>query len=181
MTLGSRSCKSVNRYDPWTVVSGPSCSHLVVQSVISDSSRSHGLQQTRLLRPTWKQICSRHCCSAVPDPLHFTPLLFFSFLFPFLGTALGLFLQEPGAASHLSPHPMYGILVPGPGIEPMSLALEGRFLTTGSPGILPPTPAVCEALWSFLCQTSTQRYTHMLMATHTHIQKNTHIKAAPLH
>ena len=28
----------------------------------------------------------------------------------------------------------YGILVPGPGIEPMSSALAGRFLTTGPPG-----------------------------------------------
>ena len=28
----------------------------------------------------------------------------------------------------------YGILVPGTGIEPTSLALEGRFLTTGPPG-----------------------------------------------
>ena len=27
----------------------------------------------------------------------------------------------------------YGILVPGPGIEPMSSALAGRFLTTGPP------------------------------------------------
>ena len=27
-----------------------------------------------------------------------------------------------------------GLLVPPPGIEPVSLALEGRFLTTGSPG-----------------------------------------------
>ena len=27
-----------------------------------------------------------------------------------------------------------GILVPGPGIEPVSPALEGRFLTTGPPG-----------------------------------------------
>ena len=28
----------------------------------------------------------------------------------------------------------YGILVPGPGIEPLSSALAGRFLTTGPPG-----------------------------------------------
>ena len=29
---------------------------------------------------------------------------------------------------------MWGVLVPRPGIEPMSPALEGRFLTTGPPG-----------------------------------------------
>ena len=29
---------------------------------------------------------------------------------------------------------IFGILVPGPGIEPMSPALQGEFLTTGPPG-----------------------------------------------
>ena len=31
----------------------------------------------------------------------------------------------------------YGILIPQPGIKPSSLALEGRFLTSGPPGKSP--------------------------------------------
>ena len=42
------------------------------------------------------------------------------------------------AAHRLSCPTACRILVPCPGIEPMSPALEGRFLTTGPPGKSPP-------------------------------------------
>ena len=42
-----------------------------------------------------------------------------------------------GAARRLSYPAACGIVVPPPGIEPMSPALEGRFLTTGPPGKSP--------------------------------------------
>ena len=159
---------------PGQLCLGPAVPTLLFShSVISDSSRSPGLQQTRLLCPTWKQICSRHCCSAVPDPLHFTPSAVFSFLFPFLGTALGLFLQEPGAASHLSPHPMYGILVPRPGIEPMSLTLEGRFLTTGSPGNSPLPPLFVRPFGPS-CVRPAHKGTHTCSWPHTLTYRKTH-------
>jgi len=40
-----------------------------------------------------------------------------------------------------------GILVPWPGIEPVSLALEGRFLTTGPPGKSPSEFILMGSVW----------------------------------
>ena len=66
--------------------------------------------------------------------------LFFFFFFALLGliAALGfLLLQSMGTvvpALRLSCPEARGILVPQPGIEPISPALESRFLTTGPPG-----------------------------------------------
>ena len=55
--------------------------------------------------------------------------LFYFWLHWVLVVASGLFLVE-----HRLSCPMaYGILVPRPGIEPTSPALEGGFLTTGPP------------------------------------------------
>ena len=60
--------------------------------------------------------------------------LLFSFCIPFLFITYlwpqRLFI----AACRLSCPVAYGILVPRPGIEPMSPALEGGFLTTQLPG-----------------------------------------------
>ena len=48
-------------------------------------------------------------------------------------------------ACGLTCHAVCGILVPWPGIEPMSFALEGRFLTIGPPGKSPDLiPMVCK-------------------------------------
>ena len=64
----------------------------------------------------------------------------FFFFFALLGliAALGfLLLQSMGTvvpALRLSCPEARGILVPQPGIEPISPALESRFLTTGPPG-----------------------------------------------
>ena len=62
--------------------------------------------------------------------------LLFECLFLYL-TSLGLTLQHTGsvvAVCGLSCSTAYGILVPWPGIEPSSPALQGGFLTTGPPG-----------------------------------------------
>ena len=48
-------------------------------------------------------------------------------------------VQASLVVSGLSYPKACGILVPQPGIEPMSLAFEGRFLTTGPPGKFPRT------------------------------------------
>ena len=53
-------------------------------------------------------------------------LIFFFLTFGWMGSVVVVLrLSHPAA---------YGILIPWPGIEPMSPALEGRFLTTGPPG-----------------------------------------------
>ena len=54
-----------------------------------------------------------------------------------LGCGAGFFPEPTGSVvvvHGLSCSLAHGILVPRPGIEPASLALEGRFLTTGPPG-----------------------------------------------
>ena len=53
-----------------------------------------------------------------------------------------------GVAHGLNCSAACGILVPPPGIEPKSPALQGGFLTTGPPG-KPPKPALCCV--SFTC------------------------------
>ena len=58
----------------------------------------------------------------------FTLLSFLNFwLHWVLVAALGIFAAVCGSNYSMA----YGIVVPQPGIEPMSLALEGRFLITG--------------------------------------------------
>ena len=47
-----------------------------------------------------------------------------------------------------------GILAPRPRIEPAASALQGRFLTTGQPGMSPCLPVVGFLLWSFTCDES---------------------------
>ena len=75
----------------------------------------------------------------------------FCFLVCFFGAVLGLCcgmqaflsLQRVGClvvARRPSCPVACGTLVPRPGIEPMFLALEGRFLTTGPPGKCSPCP-----------------------------------------
>ena len=82
-------------------------------------------------------------------------MLFVSFSFPLSGLSLWgcaglcrgmqalLSLQRVGCpvvARRLSCPVACGTLVPRPGMEPMFLALEGRFLTTGPPGKCSPRP-----------------------------------------
>ena len=62
------------------------------------------------------------------DALSFTSLSFLNFwLHWVLVAALGIFAAVCGSSYSMA----CGIVVPQPGIEPMSLALEGRFLITG--------------------------------------------------
>ena len=184
MTLGSRSCKSVSRHDPWTVLSGPSCSHLVVQS----------LSHIRLRNPMNRNKPG----SSVPPGSRFapdtaallclipftSPLCCFFFSFYFFGGCAGSFFAGTRVFSSCVS------LIPTPDVWHLSSSTRDRtYVSCFGRQILnhwitrefSPTLAVCEARWSFLGQTSTQRCTHMPMATHTHRQKNMHMKAAPLH
>ena len=57
----------------------------------------------------------------------------FSDFMAYQGTVISLFLKFVFKNVWLHPTAC-GILVPGPGIKPKSLALEGEILTTGPPG-----------------------------------------------
>ena len=58
------------------------------------------------------------------------------------------------AAPGLSSSEACGILAPRPRIEPVASALQGRFLTTGPPGMSPCLPMLGFLLWSFTCDES---------------------------
>ena len=81
-----------------------------------------GLTPSSLLFLWWHRAC--------PEVLHLCAQL--SSSLPWLG--LLLFQNMGSGASGLSRPVACGILISRPGIEPMSSALAGRFLTTGLPG-----------------------------------------------
>ena len=70
--------------------------------------------------------------SQISGLLHVLGLLFFFLIYIYLAV-LGL-MGSVVVACRLSCHTALGILIPSPGIEPASPALQGEFLTTGPPG-----------------------------------------------
>ena len=70
--------------------------------------------------------------SQISGLLHVLGLLFFFLIYIYLAV-FGL-MGSVVVACRLSCHTALGILIPSPGIEPASPALQGEFLTTGPPG-----------------------------------------------